>query len=407
MTTDAAPVSESQRIVSLDVLRGFALLGILTMNVGAFSMPAAAYFAPTVYGDLTGLNGWIWRLTHLLADMKFMAIFSMLFGAGIVLMTQRAESRGKPATGLHYRRMGWLIVFGLLHAHLLWYGDILYWYGMCGLVVFLFRKLSPKWLIVLGFLSISVSSGIMLAAGASSGHWPPQVLEEVVKELKPPPEAMAEEVGAYQGDWLEQMSERVPKSLEMETSTFLVWAAWRVSGLMLLGMALFKLGVFGGERSRRFYATLIAVAVAVGIPVIAYGIHWNFATAWEAPGFFFFGSQFNYWASILVSLGWVGVVMMACKTTSLSVLLRPFAAIGRTAFTNYILQTVICTTIFYGHGLGLFGQVERSGQAAIVVAVWVFQLIVSPLWLRHFRFGPLEWVWRSLVYLKRQPFKRD
>lgn len=142
------PVSESQRISSLDVLRGFALLGILTVNIGAFSMPAAAYFDPTAYGDLTGLNAWVWRLTHVLADLKFMAIFSMLFGAGIVLMTSRCESRGQSPAGLHYRRMGLLAVFGLLHAHLLWYGDVLYWYGMCGLVVYLLRDLSPKWLMV-------------------------------------------------------------------------------------------------------------------------------------------------------------------------------------------------------------------------------------------------------------------
>ena len=129
------PIANAQRLVSLDVLRGFALLGILTMNIGLFSMPAATYFAPTVYGSLTGSDGWVWRLTHVLADMKFMAIFSMLFGAGIVLMSERIESRGQPAKGLHYRRMAWLALFGILHAHLLWYGDILYWYGICGMVV--------------------------------------------------------------------------------------------------------------------------------------------------------------------------------------------------------------------------------------------------------------------------------
>ena len=135
MESKLAPVSETQRILSLDVLRGFALLGILTMNIGAFSMPSAAYFDPTVYGELAGWNGVVWRLAHLLADSKFMAIFSMLFGAGIVLISQRSEARGGSPTSLHYRRMGWLIVFGLLHAHLLWYGAILYWYGMCGLLV--------------------------------------------------------------------------------------------------------------------------------------------------------------------------------------------------------------------------------------------------------------------------------
>ncbi|MBO6573990.1 MAG: DUF418 domain-containing protein [Rhodothermales bacterium] len=404
METRLAPVSEKQRILSLDVLRGFALLGILTMNIGSFSMPEATYFDPTAYGELVGLNGWVWRLTHLLGDLKFMAIFSMLFGAGIVLADQRAEARGRPSAGLHYRRVGWLIVFGLLHAHLLWYGDILYWYGVCGMVVYLFRRVSAPWLIVWGLVSLGVTSGIMLGAGASVPFWPPEVLAEINADLKPSDAVKAAEIAAFQGGWLEQMSHRVPKALEMQTNTLLFWAFWRVSGLMLLGMALFKLGVFSAARTTRFYVALIVVAVVVGLPVIAYGIRYNFANDWEAPYFFFYGLQFNYWASVLVSLGWVGGVMLVCRA-NLTRLTRPLAAVGRTAFSNYILQTVICTTLFYGHGFGLFGQVDRVTQAVIVLAIWAFQLAISPLWLRHFRFGPLEWLWRSLVYLKRQPFR--
>ncbi len=400
------PVAEPQRILALDVLRGFAVLGILAMNVGSFSMPAATYFDPTAYGDLTGANRAAWTVTHLLADLKFMAIFSMLFGAGIVLMTERAESRGRSATGLHYRRMGWLIVFGLLHAHLLWYNDILYWYGVIGLLAYLFRKLPPRRLIFWGVASIAVTSLLMLAGGLTTDRWPPEMLEYIVRDLKPPPEALAAEVEAYRGGWLEQMEYRVPKALEMELNTLFVWALWRVGGLMLLGMALFKLGVFSAERSAVFYRRLVAVAILIGIPLIAYGIHLNFAADWEAPYFFFIGLQLNYWGSLPVSLGWVGLVMLACRKPGFGWFTGPLAAVGRMAFTNYILQTVICTTIFYGHGLGQFGQVERTGQAAIVVGVWAFQLIASPIWLRHFRYGPLEWLWRSLVYLSPPPFRR-
>ena len=160
--SQAAPVDEAQRIDSLDVLRGFALLGILTMNIGSFAMPAATYFDPTAYGDLEGINGLVWRLTHLFADLKFMAIFSMLFGAGIVLMSERAEATDRPATGLHLRRMFWLVVFGLIHGQLLWYGDILYWYGLCGLLVFWLRKRSPRTLITVGLLLWAFNSGFMV-----------------------------------------------------------------------------------------------------------------------------------------------------------------------------------------------------------------------------------------------------
>jgi uncharacterized protein len=406
MQAKFAPVSEAERIDSLDVLRGFALLGILAMNIGSFSMISAAYFNPTAYGDLTGANGWVWRLTHILVDMKFMAIFSMLFGAGIVLMTSRAESRGQAVKGVHYRRVAWLIAFGLLHAHLLWYGDILYWYGMCGLVVYLFRRLRPGWLIVWGLSSIAIASALMAMAGWSMQVWPPDALDAFAADWQPTLEMTAAEVAAYQGSWLEQMAYRVPKALELETSTFLFWAAWRVGGLMLLGMALFKLGVFSAQRSRALYSTLIALALLVGVPVIVYGVNWNFSVGWDSRYSFFYGMQFNYWASLLVALGWVGLVMLVCQKPSLAPLTRPFAAVGRTAFSNYILQTLICTTVLYGHGLGLFGQLERTQQFAIVLAVWAFQLVVSPIWLRYFLFGPLEWLWRSLTYWQRQPFRR-
>ena len=406
MEAKFAPASESQRIVSLDVLRGFALLGILAMNIQSFAMIFSAYMNPTAYGDLTGANYWVWLLSHVLTDQKFMTIFSMLFGAGIVLLSSRVEARGQSATGVHYQRMFWLIVFGLLHAYLLWYGDILFLYGICGLVVYLFRKLSPRKLLVLGLLTIAVSSALFLFFGWSMQFWPPEALEELTQDWQPTPERTAEEVAIYQGGWLEQMNHRVPKSFEFETFVFLIWGFWRAGGLMLEGMGLYKVGVFTLKRSAGFYAALIMGALLVGIPTVSYGVHRNFTVGWDIHSSFFFGWQFNYWGSLIVSMGWIGLVMLVCQYPPLARLTRPFAAVGQMAFTNYILQTVICTTIFYGHGFGLFGQVERTGQIAIVAGVWVFQLLVSPVWLRYFLFGPLEWLWRSLTYLQWQPFRR-
>ncbi len=399
------PVRQDERIQSLDVLRGFALLGILVMNISSFSMPSAAYFNPTAWGSLEGLDGLVWRVAHLLADFKFMAIFSMLFGAGIVLMWERAEARSQGAAGVHYRRMFWLIVFGLLHAHLIWYGDILYWYGMTGLFVFLFRKRSPTTLIVVGVLLLGVASAITYLAGTSFEHWPEEAQIEIVEDMDPSDEAKQAEIEQYRGSWLEQMEPRRSSAIEMQTSTYLSWAFWRVSGLMLLGMAIYKLGVLSARRSRRLYQGLIAVALVVGLPVTWYGIQYNFAIEWRAPQYFFLGLQFNYWASILVALGWISVVMLACQR-GVGWFTQPLAAVGQMAFSNYILQSLICTTIFYGHGFGQFASLERSAQMLVVLIVWVLQLIVSPIWMRHFRYGPLEWIWRTLVYLKAQPFRR-
>jgi uncharacterized protein len=400
------PVSQRERVHSLDVLRGFALLGILVMNIQVFAMPGAAYMNPTVWGDLAGANYLVWLLSHLLADQKMMTIFSMLFGAGIVVFASRLEGRGIRPVRLHYRRSLWLLVFGALHAYLLWYGDILFLYAVCALVVFWCRHWPARRLLVVGVLVVSVASATFLLSGWSMRFWPPEVMAEFVDETwDPSPEQLDAELAAYRGGWLSQMTHRAPHAFQFQTFFLLMWGIWRAGGLMLIGMALYKLGVFSAARDAAFYWTLVAIGALGGLPVVAYGVQWNWANDW-GPLSMFYGTQFNYWGSILVSLGWVGVVMLVCQRGALAWLTTRLAAVGQMAFTNYILHSVICTVIFYGHGLGWFGYVERTGQLATVLGIWVFQLAVSPVWLRHYQFGPLEWLWRCLTYGRMQPIRR-
>ena len=181
----AEPVAPSQRIVAIDVLRGFALLGILIINIQAFSMPVAAYFNPTAYGDLTGANRWVWVLSHIFADQKFMTIFSLLFGAGIILLTTRLEERGQSAWKIHYRRTFWLLVFGLVHAYLFWLGDILVLYAVCALVVYWFRRLSPRWMVAAGLVSLAVPAVMVWFGGATMAYWPPEVYAEMAADWQP------------------------------------------------------------------------------------------------------------------------------------------------------------------------------------------------------------------------------
>lgn len=405
-TTIAKPVAPSERIVSLDVLRGFAILGILVMNIQSFSMIEAAYLNPTAYGDLTGVNRAVWVLSHIFTDQKFMTIFSILFGAGIVLITRKAESKGRSAAGLHYRRTFWLLVIGLAHAYLLWHGDILVLYALCSLIVFLLRKVSPTKLLIVGLLVIAVASGISFFNGWSMPHWPAEARRNMMAFWKPGAELIDREIAAYQGGWTAQMGHRVPASFFFQTLLFLIWGGWRAGGLMLVGMALFKWGVLTAERSKRFYAIFMCIGFAVGLPIVTIGVLRNFAAGWSLGYSMFRGSQFNYWGSLFVSFGYICAVMLACKLLSESRIITLFAGVGRMALTNYLLQTLICTTIFYGHGLGWFGEVQRYQQLLIVLGVWTFELAATPVWLRFFRFGPFEWLWRSLTYMRVQPIRR-
>lgn len=409
MTTEntAVPVQPKQRILALDILRGFALLGILLMNIQSFAMPSSAYANPTSYGDLTGANGTVWTASHIFADQKFMTIFSILYGAGIILVTQKLDQRGQKSAGLHYKRTFWLLIIGLIHAYLLWYGDILVTYALVAMVAYFFRKLSPRWLIPIGLVVFSISTLLQLATGYAMPFFPREQIAEFAESWQPSAEAIAQEIAIYQGSYTDTFAHRIPASIEIHTLGLLFWGFWRAGGLMLLGMALFKMGVLTGKRSARFYGLMAVLGFTVGLPLILVGISRNFAAGWSVEYSNFIGAQWNYWGSLGVSLGYIALVMLAAKTEAIAQWLAPLAAVGRTALSNYLYQTLVSIFIFYGFGLGLFGQVSRVTQLLIVIGIWVTQLVLSTLWLHRFQFGPAEWVWRSLTYGRKQPFRQS
>lgn len=404
--TKPAPIIPGERYPSLDILRGFAVLGILLMNIQSFSMIEAAYINPAAYGDLTGINKWTWIFSHVLADQKFLSLFSILFGAGIVLFTNRIESKGLKPAGLHYRRIFWLLIIGLIHAYVFWHGDILVPYAVCGSIAFLFRKKKPGTLLTVGLIIFSISSLIYLMFGLSIHQWPQEAIQNTMASWNPGPEKIASELATYRGEWLEQMTHRIPASLIFQTFIFLIWTGWRVGGLMLIGMALYKWRILTAESSRSFYYILMSLGFGVGLPVVIYGIIKNFSADWSLYYSMFLGSQFNYWGSLFIAIGYIGLIILFSKFIIKKKGNTPLQAVGRLAFSNYLFQTLICTFIFYGHGLGLFGKVQRITQLAIVLGIWASQLIISPFWLRYFRYGPVEWIWRSLTYWKPQPMLR-
>ena len=405
MSTTLAPLGEPERYEALDLLRGFAVLGILLMNIQSFAMPFAAYFNPTALGPPAALDYAIWSVKHLLADQKFMTIFSLLFGAGVLLMSRRvAEHGGRPAV-VHYRRMAWLLLFGLAHGYLLWYGDILVLYAVCGALIFPLRRLAPRTRLALGVASLAIGTALNLVAGLSMPWWPPEDVAEISAFWAPDAARLAREIAAYQGGWLAQMPHRTEVTFEFHAFQLWFWGLWRAAGLMLIGMALLDWKVPTGERTPAFHTKLAAAGFGLGLPLVAAGLWMNQAGGWTLHAFFT-GGVWNYWGSVLVSLGWIGLVLRLWQAGTLPRLSRRLIAAGRMAFTCYILETLICTSLFYGHGLGLFGTVDRLGQVAVVLGVWIVLLLFAPWWLARYRMGPLEWLWRTLTYGSAGPIRR-
>jgi uncharacterized protein len=399
------PVQLSERIVSLDVLRGFAVLGILLINIQSFAMIEAAYLNPLAYGNFEGINKWVWIIGYLFGDMKFMAMFSMLFGAGVILFTERLEKKGIKPLRIHYWRTMWLFLFGLLHAYLLWYADILVIYSLCAVWIVLFRKKKPGTLLVAGLLFLSVASLLYILTGLSMPWWTDADKQALMQGWFPSAEWIQKEIATYRGGWIEQMGMRVDSALRMQIFVFFFLFVWRAGGLMLIGMAFFKWGILSLQKSKKFYLKMLTFCLIPGLFVVAWGIKNNLEAGFSMEYSFFLGFQYNYWGSLLVSFGYIALIMFLLKSHFLKALTKSLQAVGRMAFSNYILQTVICTTLFYGHGFGLFGKLERIELLLVVICIWVFQMVISPLWLKHFKYGPLEWLWRSLTYRHFQSFK--
>ncbi|WP_165221648.1 DUF418 domain-containing protein [Aquisphaera insulae] len=431
LTAAAAPVTPEERFASVDTLRGFALLGILAMNIVLFGWPGAAYGNPLKGGGFTGTDRFIWLFNHLVFEDKMMTLFSMLFGAGLVLMGERAEARGASIRGVYYRRVLWLLAIGLVHAYLIWEGDILVLYAECGLFLYLFRRLSAKALITIGLIFSLILIPIVLgfglairsleritarvdaqvAAGETPTKWDRKLrdlwAEKLQKELNPNPAQEAkdwdEAMAAHRGRYLDVVKQRAPELFIGQTIGFVLGGFFFAMSRMLLGMGLMKLGVFSAERSRPFYAWLAALGYGIGLPLMVVDARELIRHAFRPEYMWNGGAFYNLFGSLVVALGHVGLIMLLVQSGTLSWLTGRLAAVGRMALSNYLTHSIVCSTLFYGYGLGLFGQVNRTGLAAIVLVIWVVQLLISPIWLKHFRFGPAEWLWRSLTYGKMQP----
>jgi uncharacterized protein len=333
--------------------------------------------------------------------------------------------------------MAWLVLFGLIHAHLiLWVGDILYLYGICGMIVYLFRNVNPKYL-ALGVPLVAVvdfTAGTLFyqhfrdqrigyveaTRAAAEGQTLTDAQEmgiaewrETEKTLIPNREIAAENTRKMKSDYSAVASYVRPLAFKLQT-IFLPIEVWDSLALMLLGVALYRWGFLTGGSSNRTYWKVIAIGYGLGLPLVAYSRYHSYlyhptleaslARMVEVP-IEWTGLIYPF-QRILLVMAHVAALVLLYKAGYFKTLFRRLEAVGQMAFTNYIMHSVICTLVFFGYGLNQFAEWEYYQLFFLVAGIWAVQLVVSPLWLTYFYFGPLEWLWRSLTYWKRQPFRR-
>jgi len=401
--------TSTDRILSLDVIRGIAVMGIFSVNVAGMAMIEQAYFYPPAYGFESLGDRIMWAGNFLIVDGRFRSLFSILFGASMVLVIDRAVAAGRMGWQVHYPRMIVLLLFGLMHYYLFWWGDILANYALVGMIAYVFWRLRTRWLLVASLVSLSLL-------------YVPAIVDSIGQLTAP----QAEENAPAEGDEAEPSAEeqlaldiaedkRGHESLAAHFAFVAEHNPWRpflsvrnygleTLGLILLGMAGYRSGFLTASWRRGRY---VQVAAATLIPAFAY---YGFVTAQTLRTDF---AEELYWPWAwglptylhpMAAMGYAAVIIL--------VVVRPgpvadrLAAVGRAAFTNYLGATLIGTVLFYGFGFGLYGDLSRGEAWLIVPVVWAAMLLWSKWWLDRYRYGPFEWAWRCLARWKREPIRR-
>ena len=410
------------RIESLDVLRGFALLGILLVNIVAFGLVSSAFLDPGIYlTPIGGIDYIVWAFIELSSEGAMRTLFSILFGAGVVLFVTGSTAK---SGWLHYRRNFWLLIFGLINAYIfLWPGDILVTYALSGFVLWFVRNWKARSLLILATFLILIGSLQNFAMKSTL-----EIARDAAEEMKisiSKGEEFSEETAEWAQGWIDYEEDNqaeidnIPNEIKKRTSSYSSAYEYNLEKanemiyfvlpfflfldalmMMVIGMALFKLGVLDGGRDIKFYIRMMCVGFLTGISINAYEVllitNSNMDIIETNPYF-----RFTYhFGRLFMGLGYLGLVILLIKIEKLESLRFRLACVGRMALTNYLMHSVIALFIFTGAGLGLLGKFSWSQLYLFVLLIWVIQLYVSPLWLKYFYFGPVEWLWRLLTYLK-------
>ena len=407
-----APNAPAGRIEAMDVLRGFALLGILLMNIEAMAGPMLVAVTG-VDPALSGADRWVDALVYLFVQGKFYPLFSLLFGMGFAVMLMRAQDQGRPFFGVYLRRVLALLAIGLAHALLVWAGDILVTYALLAIPLLLFfrgtpQSRLPKWGIALMLFPAMLM--LLLAALGLLAQLAPGGAEEMARQLAEQREQITSVIAAEReaygsGTWAQAVAQRagmLPMML-----MFLVISGWQILGIFLVGAWFVRSGAIQRPAEfPRLYARLRWVALPAGLAMVL--LSFSLEPTADMVELTMTGAvamDLSMIGGVLVALGYLGWLVHALGSPAWGPRLALLAPAGRMALTNYLLQSLVCTWIFYGHGLGYFEQLPRAWQPLFVLAFFVAQVALSHWWLARFRMGPVEWLWRAVTYLRLPPMR--
>ncbi len=405
-----------RRIVTLDIVRGVAVMGILAMNIVAFAMPEAAYMNPRAYGTESEIDLVAWAFNFVFIDGKMRGLFSFVFGASMLLVIERARAKNESPASVHFRRMLWLLVFGFLHYYLIWFGDILTTYAMIGMVAWLFRNQEPGRLVRWGVALVGIQALIfaLMAIGffvignaASLPNPDPEAVRQWAQMQQglgvPTPARLADEMALHLGPWSALVHHQLTEKAFAPVTMTMMFAC-ETLGYMLFGMAGLKSGFFTGAWSDESYRKVATIGFAIGLPAYAIGawLLWSSGFAVQVlAAVTLFGT--TLFRPVLVVAIAALVILLTRRGGGL---VERIAAAGRAAFTNYLGTSILMTALFYGWGLGYYGSLSRAELWLVVIAMWILMLAWSKPWLERFAYGPFEWLWRSLARWQPQPMRR-
>jgi len=433
-TDHPRPVATAERIKTIDVIRGVALLGILMMNIPGFGIHGSV-FPAIVKGPRNSADFYTLGAIEMFFSGTMRGLFSMLFGAGMILfmLNKKQTLGGVTVAEYYYRRLLWLVLFGVINAYVfLWPGDILFFYGLCGMLLFPFRKLRPQWLILIGFLCIGIGIQKNMKWFNQMADTRAKYLEAVAakKANKEPTDEQKEAKTA----WLEREKWQTPDTARINreikkmhggyatifdfylprNSSTETWAMyhglWDMLCMMFIGMGLFGWGFFSNKLSTSTYLMGLLTGYGVGI-LLGWIIFFKgqlgffvnagaYIDQYRVPHF-----VMDDFRRLFLCIGHASLILLVFRSRLVPWLMKALASTGQMAFTNYLMQSIICSLFFYGYGLGYYNKLAFHQLYYVVAAIWILQMIFSSIWLSYFRFGPFEWVWRSLTYWEKQPMR--